>query len=584
MLRTKKRLLIGLSIFLIFLLGCYYLHLAVRDVPLMDYWRCLTELAPNVMQGDLHFSDLWKDYIGQRNVLMRALVALNIKFAGFNCTIESYLGMLVLVLTFLFLSKWWLKNSKAIASQNVFWRYFSVLCIGIVFLNLNQWEIISLQFSFVFQLRILAYILILHGVDCTIKSKNIDHRVFFELGILCALTICLLSQLYFPALLLSILFIFLLDLFVWGSQGIRKMRAFFLFLIPCIVGIFIYLHGLSPIGGGTSSKLLFESISDGTFLQGCLVMLAGSLFPQTTLSSISVNSICVIGLVLLIVVIFAVFIYFKLGYYKNTYLPALIAAYGFISIPIIVYGRLSSFDLWYLTSSRYVCETRLIWVGCILVYCMALVQISQPAKLLFKRQVPLLIPVILLTVLSLYCDIKEMTVAPYRGVYKDELIALLNQDSIEFEDDDAIFSPFQAPADTVRTGIGYMKQYDLGIYSAQEKPGYTLADATNKQRIYEDGWVENNGSLKIQTHSSGKIKVVIYDPYISRHPDGMCTIYINGEAEKAFNLAENLEFELQGMANSVNTLRFDCSYSEKAEPPDEREELCFMLVQLESIE
>ena len=582
--RTRKSLLIGFGIFFIFLFGCYYLHLSVRNVPLMDYWRCLTELAPNVMQGDLQFSDLWTDYIGQRNVLLRALVALNIKFAGFNCVIESYLGMLVLVLSFMFLLKWWLKYSKIIDPQESFWRYFSIFCIGIVFLNLNQWEIISLQFSFVFQLRILIYLFIMQGIDYAIKSKNIDRRVFLKWGILCALAICLLSQLYFPALLLSILFIFLLEFFIYRSEITGRITAFFLFLIPCIVGTFIYLHGLSSIGGGTSSKLLFESILNGTFLQGCLVMLAGSLFPQTTLSSISINTICVIGFVLLIVVIFAVFIYFKFGYYKTTYFPALVAAYGFISVPIIVYGRLSSFDLWYLTSSRYVCETRLIWVGCILVFCMALVQISKPEKMLFAGQATLLLPVILLTALSLYCDIKEMTIAPYRGVYKDELIALLHQDSIEFEDDDAIFVPFQAPADTVRTGIGYMKQYDLGIYSAQEKPGYTLADVTNKQRIHEDGWVENNGSLKIQTHSSGKIKVVIYDPYVSRHPDGMCTIYINGEAEKTFNLAENLEFELQGIANSVNTLRFDCTYTEKAELPDEREELCFVLMQLESIE
>ena len=575
-----KRILVNTALLLLALcIGLYYLSLSVRDVPIMDYWRTIQELAPAVMEHDLQFSSLWQDYIGQRNVLLKAICAWNIQFLNLNCAIESYLGMGTMVLSMAFIGYFWFNLIKKIRADSPWMlKYGTLIPIGLAFLTLNQWEILSLQFSFAFQIRIFVYLLVIYLLDKEMKCKQVHYKRYCFIGILCAVAICFLSQLYFPALLLSVFVVFVFYIFVERKGDKTVIYGGALFFLPAAIGCCIYFYGLSGVGADNSISVFISSLLNGNIFKGLLFMLVGSLLPESMLQPLPDPLILAIGLILLLIVILAVVVFLKGRLYQYTYFPAMVAGYGLISLPIIIYGRLGAFDLRYLMASRYVCETRLIWVGCVMVFGMALIK-GCPRK----NALLVLIPTMIIGCMTLWSDVKEMHIAPYRGAYKDELISVLMRDNIEYEMDDTIFTPFQAPADTVRNAVKYMKQYRLWAYSENGTVGSDQEQTVLKERIYEDGWVENGGTLQLKTCESGKISLSIYNPYAEKHPEGTCTIYINDTPKETFVVEENMDLLIDGEPNAINRITFQCSYSEQADAPDVRQELCFVLLKFECI-
>ncbi len=191
---------------------------------------------------------------------------------------------------------------------------------------------------------------------------------------------------------------------------------------------------------------------------GLLYMLVGSMIPQTTIEKMNMPQITEIGFVLLGIVVIAIVLYFVLRIYEYSYFPLILIMYGLISIPIIIYGRVNTFSLYYLTSSRYVCETTLIWVGCTLIFAFTIINNS---KWILKIITGVLITVITIIIFS--TDLKEFRIAPYRGFYKEELLSTLKEFD-ESEIDDDTLSLFQAPVDIVREVIILMKKYHLNVY------------------------------------------------------------------------------------------------------------------------
>ncbi|MDD2992312.1 MAG: hypothetical protein PHG73_02040 [Pygmaiobacter sp.] len=450
--------LIGTEILLVIVVGCYYVSQSAADVLFMDFWRNAVTLISAVMTKNFTPNLLWNGAFGQRNFLQMSLVAFDIQFLSLNCIWEVYAGIFVMGATAILVYLEWDKFVKSTPNNPIGIKtQFLFFAVLLAIFNLNQWEILSLQFSFAFMLRIFSFLLVFKLLSRLLIEAKWKINSFLGLGIFSGILICTLSQLYFPALLLSIIICFIFALFKVPGEIIKKIKAYMAFFIPCIVAMVIYFYNLPISSAGKGG--FWAAVKGGQFFLGVLYMIAASVVPQSTLQNWNTWYISLLGAILAFVVIGAVILYFRFKLYQKSFFPMLVAAYGLLNVPIIEYARLESSNLMYLTSSRYVCETTLIWVGCTMIYGYSCLHIS---KSFWKRFS--IVAILIISFLILNANYTELGIAPARGTYKTNLIQLLKEEKMENLSDEQL-ALFQAPPELVREGIVLLKRYQLNVYS-----------------------------------------------------------------------------------------------------------------------
>lgn len=443
--------------------GITYVKNCARNVVFMDFWRNIVQLIPVVMENDFTFDYAWNGVFGQRNPLQLLLIAFNIRFLNLNCIWEVYAGIIVISFSAVLLYRHW--NRLYVEKEGKYIQIIKQLLffpILLALFNLNQWEILSAQFSFVFMLRILFFLLVFCWFDQALICKNEVEKGFLKAGIFAGISICLLSQLYFPAMILSTFCTCIADLILNKGKRITRIKQYLIFYIPCIFSIVLYFWDLQTANAGGGLNTFLELLKDGSFFVGICYMLVASIIPGSQVAQMSSIFIILGGILLSVVIIFAVILFFKYRIFEKTFLPMLISAYGLLSIPIIIYGRAGSFDLSYLSSSRYTCETTLIWVGCAYIFGYVIILLDiKPIKLLATSFI------ILFCTFILNSNVIEYRTSIYRGIYKEELIQTLEDPNV-LEMDEASLSGFQAPLETIQEGINLMQQYNLNVYSKKK--------------------------------------------------------------------------------------------------------------------
>lgn len=445
--------------------GCYYVNLAARNLVFMDYWRVIVGMINELQHTDNLLTFLWNDSLGQRNVFTKLLVLINYRFTHLNCLWESYAGILIIAVSGCVLYSTW---KKTLAEDKAAWKV-QICFVPILFMlyNFNQWEIMSLQFSFSFFVRLLVFISIWKLLDTRIKSNEWDLKKMVPCIILLFTAICLLGQLYWLALLASVFSVLFFALFLERGEWKQKAIFFIVLLILCLIFVGIYFVGLpmenSGLGGTNPFKILFSE----DLIKAALFMLVAIFIPQTEISNLSHWNIYHIGMLLACVIVFAVFIYFKKKMYKNTYLPIFMILYGCFSIVTIGIGRIGPFGFTYLAASRYTCETSLIYVGCFWILLSALFE----SKVVTKVAISLI--VLTLTFELFHSNRVEFSIAPYRGFGKDSLISfLLEVDEDDLEErtlDMGMIDAFQSSPDLVYEGIHLLKENNLNVYYSEER-------------------------------------------------------------------------------------------------------------------
>lgn len=573
---TKENSFFVLTELICIILGLRYISLASRDVVFMDFWRNINNMIEPVMKGNWPWIQIWKGNIGQRNFLQLFLLALDIRYLRLNCIWESYAGIIVIALTNILIWMYWKKiniSSKdgKIGEKKKWIGQYIGIPLALALFNLNQWEILSLQFSFCFFLRIFCFITVMMYTDRILQSDESNYHTFFLTGLFTAVVIDVMSQLYWPALLFTLLI-------TWCVNAIMKgkidFKALLIYWLPIFIAVLLYLFDLDTVGSGGGFNDFLTLITSGSIFIAILYMLAAITLPQSVAQNLSSFEICIIGMVILVVVIIAIVLFFAERYQCRTYFPMMLCSYGLITIPIIIYGRASSFDLYYLTSSRYTCETSLILVGTILAYGMI---ISNHDKKLV-----LTMPLLLLTVFLVYADCTEYKIATYRGYYKDNLLEMMeNIDNYSDED----LALFQAKnPQLVRNGVELMRNYQLNIFDGrlERDIGTDLKTASTKENIWDDGWCGIDGSLKVVTSTEGKIEINIYSPFYKKHVDGKCEVFINDESRGNIDLSqESTAYIYDVSPNSICNIKFVTNFSEEEEKPGERE-LCFVISSLQT--
>lgn len=439
----------------------YYIPTACRNLVMVDYWRMSCQYIPDVMQGKVNILSTFKGEWGQSNAFLKLSLIANIKFFHLNSMISEYLGIIILgLIAFLIFVNCF---KEANVNKN---RRFECLCFMPVILsvfNMNQWEIIGSQFSFSFTLRVFLYLVVAILLDKSFEEKaSIKQRrkyVIFS-GIIAFISIILLSQLYFPAMVVSLGIIIVFKLTVMrGNQEIERY-PYIIWIIMVSLGIVIYGINVSSSLGQSSvagSSNLVNHILDGTAFWGMFVMLASIIIPQIKIQQMSSFEIYFIGMVIAAIIIYSLIIYIKDRLYIVSTIPAYLILYGGISICAIEYGRLGMSDLLYLSSSRYVCETTSILTGCFLILYYKINK-SQRSGMIVSSIIMIGLSVTLIN--SAYIE-KNMAAA--RGAYKDEAIQLLY--NIDDVTDDELGILQANNANQVREGTELLKKYSLNVFS-----------------------------------------------------------------------------------------------------------------------
>ncbi len=472
----KENLIFFIIIFIFAVLGFRYISLSARNIVFMDFWRNICKLIEPVMEGEWPWKKFWYSYCGQRNFLQVFLIAFNIKYTSLNCIWESYAGIAVIALTGVVVWFTWTRQfNLSHPDKRIIWtNRLMAIPILLCLFNLNQWEILSLQFSFAFMLRIFCYVLVMILTNSLLQNKEKSTYLFLILGLFTALVIDLMSQLYWPALLITLFITWLVDGLNKGKIYIKAVIAYWL---PVIISVFLYLHNLNNSGAGGGVEAFINLVKTGEFFCAILYMLAGLVLPQSILQTMDSTSIYIIGVLFVGIIVSAMIIYFKNKLYKNTYFPMMLCAYGLVSIPIVIYGRVGKFDLMYITASRYTCETTLILLGLVLTFNLYIIKSGRLIGLL---------PVMVISAFICFCNFTELRIAPYRGAYKDNLFDVMQNIEL-YEDED--LSGFQANnPQLVRTGVELMKKYKLNVFdekNLEEKGCDFVSKGDTQENIFE---------------------------------------------------------------------------------------------------
>lgn len=444
----------GLTI--IYVLHIGYLLNSTTNIPLMDYWTYIYEFTDKIFMGNISCSDIWSNFTAHRAPFQYVCFFLNMKFFTGNTLVSVYLASLVTLITNIYI--------YSCCRRNIQERDSIVIQVGAVLISfgiftLNRWEIITLEFSFAFAVRILLFVVIFDLIDKICHQNEKCLKMIGEIGVFIFVTILFFSSSYFPAMVLTIAIIMVLTLF---SSEIKDRKRFF--KTCCIIGGFalsatiIYMYHLNT-GTKLSLSFLFRWIF-GWGAKGVLLMMAASL---KHINDFNDRSIYFGGIVILIYIV-SFIIYYKKRLYKLTYLPIMLMIYSIASMIIISYARVEMFDISYVTSSRYTYETTLGVVGMIWIQMLSYTKdIANGLKKTVGRKHILSMCIILFISANLIIvEHTERKMAVYRKAYMQNLQEIAY--NIEDYSDEEL-AGFQAnQPEYVRSGIEKLKKYKLSIF------------------------------------------------------------------------------------------------------------------------
>ncbi len=430
-----------------------YLNLAAGSIPLMDYWIAGGANLEIIMTKGLVWSEVFPiPHALHWNPVYKVLNYVFVRF--FYCDNLAYVfaGAFFLSITIAVIL---VIYHKKIATKSSLLTFCGAIVCVIPMINLNQWEILTLYCSVVFMLRILLYVLLLNYLDKLFVEGNEEGqwRRVIVYGIFSIVTILFVSQAYFPGFVAAVCFIVVVDYIIKrNKEYIKYYSAVF---ISMLSGALIYYVTLDKGTAGTGESVdISQRIID--FIKGLILMLGSTIIPQTK-QSLNMQNTYSAGIVILSLACFSVYLFFRTKMYKKTYFPLACLVYAFVSILVIEYGRIYTFGLGSVTSSRYVVETTIGLVGLMQIYWNCLISIDMK-KIVKGISVCAIVGVL---GMMMWSNSVEMEIAPYRKIYNQGMENLLiNIDEVTDEQ----LSIFQTAPDNVRKTAEIMKKYNLSVW------------------------------------------------------------------------------------------------------------------------
>lgn len=437
---------------------------ASANVPMMDYWRYIVEfLEPLFEEGSV-----WEVYgkpqagASHRNGGLTALFFLiNAKYFGLNTQIEIVLGAVGTFIDCCFLFYVFMKKTPFKRK----WLNCGFILMAFALFNINQWEILTLEFAFSFSIRTLLILWSCHYFDSMhLQNKKKISIIFFVVAMYFVVTT--LGS-YGPGLVGAFVFVSMVQLIVNKENRKRTSIQNGLVILVMLIGLLAFFTGLSSGSGGNPANSLFNMIKDGRMVRAFFLMLGSSIMHiEDATATEPIRRLMILGIILFILYMLALFLYFRRKMYEKTYMPLALMAYTACIILVISYGRIPMFGVNYVISSRYVCDTTIGLAGMLWIFLYELDNVSwYKEKIWAVVKGTTCVFAMLYLVLCLRYSYKiEMGIAPYRKMYCESLIRTIQNNEVLT---DSQAAPFQSDTALVNKGLELMRKYHLGIFKEQ---------------------------------------------------------------------------------------------------------------------
>jgi len=522
------------KIIILFVIGIlffqiYYLIVSSRNVPFMDYWRELNNFGEKIMTGKLSFQDIWHPDNGQRNPLTRILFAINMRVFSYNTQIEIFMGIFFQLFSYLIIIYAFIKENNE-KNKMVIFKLLNAAFLLPIF-NLNQWEILTLEFSLSFMMRIFCYLLIFIWLNICLFDMPNKKKQLIIISVLVPIIICFLSQLYFVAFIGTIGIVVLMHFCInYKKERFLFFKNYFYLGMAAIIGTIIYSINVSSVLTVKNSI----SISFVNLIKGALLMFGASLcqyFAEYPFYNISgYNMIYILGIIVAILYIFALLLYFKKKMYIKTYIPLFLILYCFLSIIIIYFGRATN-NIFYLMASRYTCETTLGLIGLLWIFAVDIINNQNKTKILS------IISLFIIVFGLIWGANYEKKIGSYRGAnFENMKEIMLNIDNVSNEE----LNRFQANNYMqVRNGIKILKDYRLNIFHNYiEYSGfYDKGNNENSQ------WISGNSSITLVNKTANHFSLTGYYP--ENWPENSITVTINNNESFTMDIIPGNSFTLK---------------------------------------
>lgn len=452
----KNRVFIwGLLVVYVFHIG--YLLNSTTNMPLMDYWTYIYEFTDKLFMGNISCSDIWTNFTAHRAPFQYICFFVNMKVFAGNTLVSVYLASLVTLITVIYIYNCYTRDFCY--NNNIIIQIGAVL-ISTVLFSLNRWEIITLEFSFTFAVRVLLFVIIFDLIDKICHNNENCQKMRWEIGIFIFVTVIFFSSSYFPAMILTIAIIMISALLLAETENkIDFLKTCCIIAGFALLATIIYMYHLNT-GTNMSQGDVLSIDFWMKMLRGLLLMMAGSL---THVNNFNDRCIYFGGMISLVYIVCFI-IYYKKHLYRLTYLPIMLMLYSIASMIIISYARIGMFDVDYVSASRYTYETSMgivgiIWI-CILAY--AEENVSSSGKMFIRKKL-LFVCIVLLISMSLFITERtERRMAVYRKSYMQTLQEIAYNVE-EYSDDELVGFQANQPK-YIREGIEKLKKYRLSIF------------------------------------------------------------------------------------------------------------------------
>lgn len=432
-----------------------YLMEATANIPLMDYWKYLSNIGERALTSGVSFSDIYNNNGVHHSPLQLLFFVWNIRVFKYNVQLEIFGGILIFGLGLAVIYKWY-KNYVDSSNTRLFWTLF--ICITLFFYSLGQWEILTQEFSMAFAVRQLLILFTFYFMEKYFKNNQHRARYLFEICVMLCFVI-ITSSAYFVAIAMVVATMTFVD-FMSNNHTTKSVLKWDSIIVLSMIASGILYFALGN-GQSENSSITIDGtgFNVGEVLKGFVYICGSSVLGDNP----NLTYITIVGMLLIIFTIFMIILYIDKKMYKNTYFPAALLLYGGFQMIIIIGGRLSRFDASYLMSSRYACDTKFVLVGdlCIFAYYLSMVmntKINNKGRMIRFSGIFCIICMLLFLMGNNAVELKK---APYRKIYLEEMMTKM--DDIENVTDEEL-AGFQADANYVRQGIEIMQKNHLGIY------------------------------------------------------------------------------------------------------------------------
>ena len=299
-------------------------------------------------------------------------------------------------------------------------------------------------------------------------------------------------------------------------------------------------------------------------------------FPVWTTKALPDLIYLIVGGILTAVTIWTIFRWYKSKMSNVTMVPIMLIGYTFIVFCLTFLGRYSMWE-WFVNEWYYV-HTK---VGLIGVVWILLWDYANFAK--FKKIN--LSAIILISVTIVFGNIITLQRAPAVKNYYEEKQPYLFAKSIE---DLPIAENGNTPllhnAETTMNAINIMKKYNLSVYKY-----HGLYDTMNEialgiqpYGLHDDGWLEQESLITVDTGSKGEIRLEFYYPTV---PNKSQKVTVSTAIdEKIIEVVEGINIvEIKAPANSIEAVNIRGDWIEEKQGGDLRDKT-ILLSKVESLE